>query len=107
MIALEREQLSEDNQKSLETAEVGVKCLGLVPHPWKERLKPLVQHPWLQLESLVMVQQFNAAAELLATFPDLNNDAMLLRYARYSFSALHCRTRGFGKSVHASVMQGF
>ena len=71
VIALEREQLSEDSQKSLKTAEVGVKCLDLVPHPWKERLKPLVQHPWLQLESLVMVQQFDAAAELLANFPQL------------------------------------
>ena len=82
LLAEKDKNISKEAQGFLQTAEVGVKCLDLVPHPWKERLAPLIQQPHLQLESLVMVQQFDAALDLLAAFPALHDDKMLLHYGR-------------------------
>ena len=82
VLAVEEDKALIVSQESLDTAEIGVKCLDMVPHPWKERLIPLIQKPSLQLESLVMVQQFDAALDLLAAFPALHDDNMLLHYGR-------------------------
>ena len=79
----DKEQLPGACRKSLETAEMGAQCLNMVSSPWKERLTPLLHHPHLQLESLVMFQQFDAAEALLAAYPGLHDDDMLLQYARW------------------------
>lgn len=81
-----KESVSEGVRHALEEAEKGAKCLSLIPAPWNERLKPLIRHPSLQLESLLMVQQFKAAMKVLQAVHGLQSRDMLLRYARYSFA---------------------
>ena len=81
------DEVSAKSKQLLVAAERGAKCLSLVPAPWNERLKPLLREPQLQLESLIMVQQFKAAAELLQAVPEMHDDDMLLHYARYCASS--------------------
>ena len=84
VLSKDKPELDDEKRQELQSAESGAEILGMVPPPWNERLATLIGRPDLQLESLVMAQQFKSAEELLQKLPGLHNDEMLLHYARLS-----------------------
>lgn len=79
----DRQHLDSGLRQSLQAAESGSIILGILSCPWNERLASLIGYPSLQLESLVMAQQFKAAREVLQRIPELHDDDMVLHYARF------------------------
>jgi hypothetical protein len=83
VLAEVKDAVSEESREALTATQDGAKALALIPAPWNERLSPLIRSPRLQLESLVISQQFDTAREMLQALPGLRaEDDMLLHYAR-------------------------
>lgn len=69
-------------QEALAQASQGVDALEAIEEPWRSRLFPVVRKPQLITETLLMVQEFDAAERVFQKVPVLQSDELVLHYAR-------------------------
>ncbi|GMH36606.1 hypothetical protein BSKO_04479 [Bryopsis sp. KO-2023] len=77
-----KERLPPKSIDQLKQLELGLAALRCLPDAWSDRCAHLVETPSLILESLIMAQQTVAIRKLLQVVPALQDDNLLIFYAR-------------------------